>query len=541
MAWAYVSWGVAHPHVHTYEALASALLATGIVSDPWLDGRPRFGVDPIVLPAADAARYAHAAEAVAAVYDEAARLIVADPWLLEEFFPALTPFQHLMWSASGGAWHGIARADVFATNDPAHPLQICELNVDTPSGEAEAVLLNAAVAPLVPGTWDPNAALERAFVNAVGAFAARVEREEAEAPPTVGILYPTELVEDLSMILLYRRWLEARGCRVVTGSPFNLARAPGGRVALFGTPCDVLVRHYKTDWWSEREPPRDDDEPFADAEPLAAQLGLVLDAELSRRVAVMNPFGAVLSCRTSAPWRSSGKRSIASRRRRRRRFARTSRTRRGSSRCQRRLVAARADWVLKSDYGCEGAEVVIGADVDDAAWARGAAPLSPRPLDRAALLRGPSRSRRPLYQRRRLRRRRRGVGLLQPRSPRRHRLPRHDGGDAHRTRGVPWVNATSARAGGANLSASRAGPRVRLSARWACSARSRSPAARRRGASSPSKRRTSPTRATTSPSTSTRCSCSATKAGTSGNRARRSLFPARPISTRPARRIGARR
>jgi glutathionylspermidine synthase len=33
------------------------------------------------------------------------------------------------------------------------------------------------------------------------------------------------------------------------------------------------------------------------------------------------------------------------------------------------LVAARAEWVLKSDYGCEGAEVVIGADVDDATFA----------------------------------------------------------------------------------------------------------------------------------------------------------------------------
>src|SRR6185437_5912244 len=180
----------------------------------------------------------------------------------------------------GGAWHGIARADVFATADADHPLQICELNVDTPSGEAEAVLLNAAVAPLHGRAYDPNVALERAFVNAVGAFAARVERDDAESPPTVGILYPTELVEDLSMILLYRRWLEARGCRVVLGSPFNLGRAPGGRVALFGVPCDVLVRHYKTDWWSEREPARDDDEPFSDAEPLAAQLGLVVDAEL---------------------------------------------------------------------------------------------------------------------------------------------------------------------------------------------------------------------------------------------------------------------
>ena len=44
--------------------------------------------------------------------------------------------------------------------------------------------------------------------------------------------------------------------------------------------------------------------------------------------------------------------------------------------------------MLKSDYGCEGAEVVIGADVDDAAWADALCTRAPRPLDRAALLRG---------------------------------------------------------------------------------------------------------------------------------------------------------
>ena len=44
------------------------------------------------------------------------------------------------------------------------------------------------------------------------------------------------------------------------------------------------------------------------------------------------------------------------------------------------------------------------------------------------------------------------------------------------------MNAASVRVGGANRSASRAGPRGRRSARWACSARCRSPAARPRGA-----------------------------------------------------------
>jgi hypothetical protein len=33
-----------------------------------------------------------------------------------------------------------------------------------------------------------------------------------------------------------------------------------------------------------------------------------------------------------------------------------------------RLRDERPEWVLKSDYGCEGDEVVIGADASDAAW-----------------------------------------------------------------------------------------------------------------------------------------------------------------------------
>src|SRR5262249_58596289 len=38
---------------------------------------------------------------------------------------------------------------------------------------------------------------------------------------------------------------------------------------------------------------------------------------------------------------------------------------------------ARADWVLKSDYGCEGDEVLVGAEVDDATWAQALALARP--------------------------------------------------------------------------------------------------------------------------------------------------------------------
>lgn len=355
---------MAHPHAHTYQALAGELLATGIVSDPWLDGRPRFALDPLVLSAAEAARLAAAAEAVAAVWDEAARLCARDPWLVERYYPALTPFQHLMWSASGGAWHGIARADVFLTDDDAAP-QVCELNCDTPSGEAEAVLLNAAVAPRHPALYDPNADLEPAFVSTLGAFAAALPRDPT-APPTVGIIYPTELVEDLSMILLYRRWLEARGCRVVLGSPYNLGRV-AGRAALFDVPCDLFVRHYKTDWWSEREPARDDEPPYADAAPLARQLAVLVEAELDGTAAVVNPFGAVLmqNKRTMALlWEELARFSPAAQAAIRAHVPFTARL----EALPAAELAARAGWVLKSDYGCEGTEVIIGADVDDATW-----------------------------------------------------------------------------------------------------------------------------------------------------------------------------
>jgi glutathionylspermidine synthase len=344
-----------------YAALARELVATGILSDPWLDGRPRFATAPLVVSPAQADALAHAAEAVALAYDEAAQLCRRDPSLVARFYPALTPFQRRMWHASGGAWHALARADVFITGDG---LRVCELNCDTPSGEAEAVLVNAAVARRHPRLADPNRGFEAAFCDTIAACAAGVERD-GRAPLTVAILYPTELVEDLSMILLYRRWLEARGARVVLGSPFNLGRAAGGRAALFGVPCDVVIRHYKTDWWSEREPARDDEPRIVDDVPLAEPLDILLSAVAARRCAVVNPFGAVLPQNKSTMalfWEALERFSPDAQTAIRRYVPYTVRL---ESLPRAQLLAERRKWVLKSDYGCEGAEVVIGAAVDE--------------------------------------------------------------------------------------------------------------------------------------------------------------------------------
>jgi glutathionylspermidine synthase len=341
-----------------YLSLAARLTRGGILSDPWMDGEPRFGTEPLVLSAAQDAALGAAAEAVTALHEEVARLCLASPGLIDRYF-ALTPWQRLMWEASAPSWHGIARADVFWTE--AGPV-VCELNCHTPSGEAEAVLLNAATRPR--GLVDPNRSLGQRFCTLIETMAAEVSRSADKG--TVGIIYPTELVEDLSMIRLYKRWLEARGFRVVLGSPYNLRRI-GDRVGLFDEPCDVFVRHYKTDWWGERIPIWDDEPPFPDPDPLRGPLELLLDATLRGRCHVVNPFGSVLL---------QNKRAMALMWEELPRFPAWAQ----QAICayvpySARLEALsslelgdRTQWVLKSDYGCESAEVVIGAECSDEEW-----------------------------------------------------------------------------------------------------------------------------------------------------------------------------
>jgi glutathionylspermidine synthase len=346
-----------------YDELAARIVATGILSDPWLDGRPRFRSDPILLSPALDAELRRAAEAMAVLHDQVARRCLEEPALLDEFFH-LTPFQRLMWQASAPAWHGIARADVFRT---AEGLQVCELNSDTPSGEAEAVLLNQLAAR--PGVRDPNAAFEQRFCRMVEASAPQSgagRRGAPKGPLTIGILYPTEIVEDLSMILLYRRWLEARGWRVALGSPFNL-RTLGGQPTLFDVPCDVFLRHYKTDWWGERQSAWLDDEPFIDPEPLEGPLGVLLEGLGRGRCAVVNPFGAVISqnkLSMALLWEQIEQFAPPVQDLIRRYLPRTVRLQSIAA----DELSRKDDWVLKSDYGCEGAEVLIGATCSDAEW-----------------------------------------------------------------------------------------------------------------------------------------------------------------------------
>jgi hypothetical protein len=103
---------------------------------------------------------------MAQVHDELVRLVVKDQGLFDAYFK-LGPVGKAMWECAAPRWHGIARADMFLTaGGPA----FCELNSDTPSGQAEAVTLSHMFADC-PGR-DPNQELEARFCAYV-AHAAR--------------------------------------------------------------------------------------------------------------------------------------------------------------------------------------------------------------------------------------------------------------------------------------------------------------------------------------------------------------------------------
>jgi glutathionylspermidine synthase len=169
------------------------------------------------------------------------------------------------------------------------------------------------------------------------------------------------------VIRLYKRWAETVARRVVLGSPYNLELAEDGALTLFDEPIDLIVRHYKTDWWGERASAWDD-EVLSDEEPLSGPLGAVLECAIDRRVSVMNPFGSVLP---------QNKRSMAFMWERIHRFSTRSQsiierhvpvTSRFESMHKEQLRVQKDTWVLKSDYGAEGEEVVVGRFTDDVTW-----------------------------------------------------------------------------------------------------------------------------------------------------------------------------
>jgi hypothetical protein len=334
-----------------YDRFAARLTAGAIITDPWLDGSPRFRADPVVLPAARWRALARAGEELAALYDELCAIVADEPSLLEDFF-ALTPVQRALWLTSQPLWHGIARADVFVT--------------------AEGLAVTSA--------WASSTA--------------------------------TEFTEDLSMVRLYKRWLEERGHELVLGSPYNLGHGPSG-LDLFDRPFSIMLRHYKTDWWGERAGVWSD-ETIPDTEPLSEALDGALTASsigdrdhqpLRRRPPAEQALDG-LHVGAHPPLLAARRSRIIERI-----IPSHSRLETHARRAAPRRARA---WVLKSDYGAEGDEVMLGRSVTHEVWRRASLARLARAVDRAALLRGQAGGLRRGDEPRGLPGGRRGLGHLRP-------------------------------------------------------------------------------------------------------------------------------
>jgi glutathionylspermidine synthase len=378
-----------------YGEFARMLYATNTLSDPWLRGKERFRLQPVLLSQEQAERLSIAAERVGALFNEVSEIVLDHPELLDEFF-GLTPFQKAMWLAAEGRWHGIARVDLFLCTDGI--IRSCEMNSDTPSGEAEAVLLNQLLHPFHPNAADPNTDFPEAFWQMlVASHQARLlaacglgfedspthpitpsplHPVAPSLPQSIAIIYPTDLPEDLSMIAIYKTWLEERGCRVTLGSPFNLGLDKQRRVTVMGEPVDLILRHYKTDWWGEREIVWMTQAEFLDPDPLDRELLLLLEAENEGRITVVNPFGSVVTQNKLAMALMWERQELFSAEAREWIAELIPETRRATELDLHQLN--REEWVLKSVYGCEGDSVICGAFAKPQDWQLALTTLIPR-------------------------------------------------------------------------------------------------------------------------------------------------------------------
>jgi glutathionylspermidine synthase len=346
-----------------YATFARSLEETCLVNDPYYDSRPIFWSSPLEVEPAFVERVYREGERIGALFEELCRIVQGEPALLDSFF-SLPPHYKLMWLSSDGWWHGFARMDMFLLSDGS--LKICELNADTPSGQVEMLVPPPLIAPRFSGHVPIDNDYKQRFLDMMLRY--HRERTETEEPPRgVGIIYPTDLPEDITLIRLYQRWFEELGVPVVLGAPQDLGVHDGG-ITLAGVPTDLVLRHYKTDWWGERPRIFDDEREVPDPDPLEEELLLLTEAERRGRVAVVNPFGALLpqdKLSLAFFWEETHRFSDEAQRTISDLVPETFRL---DGMNKEQLAREKDQWVMKSDFGCEGDEVLVGKNTDQETW-----------------------------------------------------------------------------------------------------------------------------------------------------------------------------
>lgn len=347
-----------------YGAFLEAAVVAAPLPDFGVAGDPYPALGALVVAPGAARSLARATERVARVLARAADGAARDPGALARMgFPPV--FIEMVGRESPGTPPVLGRVDFLRDpvpwpggDDPAGAWRAVEYNADTPSGLREAV----SVAPLVrrhlPRTLAGTVPVATGTARRVAAAMVRAVAAPlpcGRAVETLGIVAEPAFLEDACQAIALARVagpeLARRGVRVVFGATANLSRR-GRRACVRGVPVDALYRHAAIESW-----------------PGTAAWEAIDAATAAGEVRLVNGMrGVIAQNKGLMAWAWARRDDDA--------------TFDASDRAAIRAhlpptawvesvppVPVRAGLVVKQAFGREGAEVAMGADLDDAGWA----------------------------------------------------------------------------------------------------------------------------------------------------------------------------
>jgi len=326
-------------------ALESELSTRYLIFDAYLAGVRRVDLHPLVLSRDVHESAVRAAESVVATLGRVADRAHDDPAERARYGLSDDSLRLAAASRESGDHAALVRVDLLLSEQG--DWCACEINADCPGGHNESMGLPrlARAAGFDQGV-DPTHMLE-----SLADRLTELARLPGEPEGVVGLVYATAYAEDLQVCAIVQRMLARKGTRSILVSPVA-PRFESGELRVGPEIVRVLYRYFPTEYMQGQ-----------------GNLDGICRSIRAGRVRTMSSFAHMFAqskysfARAWAhePTLEAADRAVV------RRHVPPSFDVAGLSRD--RLVAERADWVVKRAYGRVGDEVFVGPLVPEADWA----------------------------------------------------------------------------------------------------------------------------------------------------------------------------
>jgi glutathionylspermidine synthase len=315
-------------------SLQRALVDDYLVWDGFVAGERRVDLHPLLLSPALHAQAVRAAEDVARLVDGVARSAFDDDDEAARYriHPSIARLARASHAAGDDA--RLVRVDLLLGADGV--FRACEVNADCPGGHNEAHgLPRLARAAGHSRGHDPTRVLS-ALAQRLAALA-----EESGVPDAVGFIYATAYAEDLQVCALVRRALAKLGIDGILAPPTS-PRFVDGRLCIGGRPVGALYRYFPAEYMEGQRN-------LADYE-AAIATGAVRTLSSFAQLYAQSKLAFARACAHGA------------------RSPHLPETLDLQTIEPSRLLAERADWVVKRAFGRVGEDVLVGSLYEDGDW-----------------------------------------------------------------------------------------------------------------------------------------------------------------------------